>query len=323
VKTLGRIDRGDIERLLAADEFFWLDLLQPSEAKIDELAALLGWHPLAVEDVKEFGQRPKLDDYRDHALLVFYGVHDDHRLTEVHLFISGDWVVTVRRRPCRPLEERRAAVEHDPPDTEEEIVYRVLDALADSFFPVLEQCEDELEDLEDAIVAAPDDRQLNQVLELRRKLGPMRRVADDQCEMFSDVRQVLEHLPGLERDHAADAFRDVSDHLQRISDWVDGLRDRVRDALSLYASTNSNRLNEVITRLTVVSTIFLPLTFVVGFFGQNFKWMVDHVGSFGAFMVWGVGGTLVPAALLVVLFWRTGLIGHAAGKVRPPRTSEE
>jgi magnesium transporter len=97
----------------------------------------------------------------------------------------------------------------------------------------------------------------------------------------------------------------------------------VRDALGLYASTNSNRLNEVITRLTILSTIFLPLTFVVGFFGQNFGWMVRHIDSFETFVVWGVGGSVLPLIVLVVAFRRSGLLGRAAARVRAPEPSEE
>ncbi|HEY3189057.1 MAG TPA: magnesium transporter CorA family protein [Solirubrobacteraceae bacterium] len=320
MRTLERIDRSEIEELLAREEFFWLDLIGPSGGQLDELAALLGWHPLALEDVKEFGQRPKLDDYRTHALLVFYGAHAPQgTLTEVHVFVSGDWVVTVRRRACQHLDDRRGRVAADPPETEEELVYHVLDALTDSFLPVLEDLEDRLEELEDEIVARPREQQLGLVLALRRQLGPMRRVTSDQRELFSDVRAVLDQLPGLEHDEAADAFRDVSDHLQRIADWVEGLRDRVRDALGLYASTNSNRLNEIITRLTVMATIFLPLTFVVGFFGQNFKWMVDHVESFPAFAVWGVGGSVIPLVVMVWLFWRAGLLARRPVESAPPK----
>ena len=100
MRTLERIDAAQIRELLGREEFFWLDLHSPSHDEIDTLADVLGWHPLAVEDVKEFHQRPKLDDYRDHALLVFYGVHaPDGLLVEVHIFVSGDWVVTVRRAP--------------------------------------------------------------------------------------------------------------------------------------------------------------------------------------------------------------------------------
>jgi magnesium transporter len=310
VETLARIDKGRIEQLLARDEFFWLDVESPSDDELDTLAQLLEWHPLAVEDAKEFGQRPKLDTYRSHALLVFYGVNEpDRRTAEVHLFVSGGSLVTVRRAPCARLEGLHEDLEPPPPRTEESLVYRVLDALTDSFFPVLDEADEDIERLEDAIIASPDRGQLARVVELRRRLGPMRRVALDQSDMFADVRTVLEDLPGLERDpQSEDRFRDISDHLQRMSEVLDAARDRLTAALELYATTNSNRLNEVIERLTVISIVFLPLTFLVGFFGQNFGWMERHINSFADFLIWGVGGMLACVALTVLLFRRAGVL---------------
>ncbi len=311
MQTLDAIDRAKIEDLLARDEFFWLDLVGPSEADIDELAALLHWNPLAVEDVKEFRQRPKLDSYRTHALIVFYGVHEpDGELVEVHIFVSGGWVVTVRHDRCHHLEMRRETVEERPQDSEEDVVYRVLDALTDSFFPVAHPLLDELEALEDEIVAGPSEDQLGRALRLRRKVGPMRRIAEEQRDMFDDVHAVIDALPGLETsDDAADAFRDVSDHLRKLADLLESMRDRLVGALQLYSSMSDNRLNRVTERLTLVATVFLPLTFTVGFFGQNFGWMVRHIDSLPAFLFWGIGvGEVVPLVLLYVLFLRAGWV---------------
>jgi magnesium transporter len=323
VLTLERIDRAKIEELLARDEFFWLDLIGPSEANIDQLAQLLNWHPLAVEDVKEFGQRPKLDDYTTHALLVFYGVHPPEvKLVETHVFIGGGWVVTVRHEACRHLDERRSSVAEDPPDTEEEIVYRVLDALTDSFFPVVHEAQDRLDELEDEIVSAPSDDQLARVLAMRRRLGPMRRVADEQRDMFIDARSVLDRLPGLQTsDEAAVAFRDISDHLQKIADLLESTRDRLVTALQLYSSMSDNRLNRVTERLTLVATVFLPLTFTVGFFGQNFGWLVRHIDNLQSFLIWGIGaGEIIPLVLLYALFRRAGWV---RGPVVSPRLRKQ
>jgi magnesium transporter len=327
VQTLERIDRARIEELLARDEFFWLDLIGPTEAEIDELAALLGWNPLAVEDVKEFRQRPKLDDYRTHALLVFYGVHAPAAdLVEVHVFVSGSWVVTVRRQACRHLDERRESVADDPPETEEEVVYRVLDALTDSFLPVVHDAQERLEDLEDEIVAGPTEEHLGRVLGLRRQLGPMRRVAEDQRDMFVDARAVLDRLPGLETsDDATDAFRDISDHLQKIAELLESMRDQLVGAVQLYSSMTDNRLNRVTERLTLVATVFLPLTFTVGFFGQNFGWLVRHIDGFGPFLIWGIGvGEVLPLVLLYALFRRAGWVrGPVVSPALRKRTDED
>jgi magnesium transporter len=310
VKTLERIDHEKIEELLGRHEFFWLDVNSPADEEIDELARALDWNPLAVEDVKEFGQRPKLDDYRDHALMVFYGVHvPDGRLVETHLFVSGDWVVTVRRNPCEHLHGRLKAIAERPPRTEEDVVYAIVDALTDSYAPCVEDFDSEIERLEDAIVQRPDDHQIGEILRLRRRVGPLRRIANAQRDMFASVGDVIDRLPGLERDDARDQFRDVSDHLHRTAEQLDAQRDRLAGALQIYSSMSDNRLNRVTERLTLVATVFLPLTFTVGFFGQNFGWLVRHINSLGDFLFWGILiGELVPLVLLYLLFRRAGWV---------------
>ena len=326
MKTLERIDPAELRKLLDGQEFFWLDLHSPGDAEIDALAEVLSWHPLAVEDVKEFHQRPKLDDYRDHALLVFYGVHaSDGHLVEVHIFVSGDWVVTVRRGPCDHLLARREAVADRPPKTEEDVVYEIIDSLTDSFGPCVEEFDDEIEDLENDIVREPEDRQIGEILDLRRRVGPLRRIANAQRDMFTSVGDVIDRLPGLERDEARDQFRDVSDHLYRTADMLDGQRDRLSGALQIYSSMSDNRLNKVTERLTLVATVFLPLTFTVGFFGQNFGWLVGHIDSLTAFLIWGIGvGELVPVALIYALFLRAGWVrGPVVSAPLRKRTDED
>jgi len=310
VETLDRTDRDRIAGLLERDEFFWLDLESPGEDELDALSELLGWNPMAIEDVKEFGQRPKLDGYQGHALLVFHGVNEpDGQLCEIHLFVSGGSLVTVRRGAHAALEALHDRLSPPPPRTEEQLVWRVLDVVTDSFFPALDAIEDDMERLEDAIIADPDRRLLSNLVRMRRRIAPMRRIAMDQNDMFSDVRAVLEDLPGLERDPGAeDRFRDIADHLQRIAELLDGQRDRLTTALELYATTNGNRLNEVIERLTVVATVFLPLTFLVGFFGQNFGWMTSRVDGFGSFLIWGIGGMVACVVLTFVMFRRAGVL---------------
>jgi magnesium transporter len=310
VKTLERIDHEKIKELLGREEFFWLDVDSPANDEIDDLARLLDWNPLAVEDVKEFGQRPKLDDYRDHALMVFYGIHaPDGRLVETHIFISGDWVVTVRRDPCEHLHGRRMSLDERPPRTEEDVVYAIVDALTDSYAPCVEEFDSEIERLEDAIVQGPDDHQIGEILRLRRRVGPLRRVANAQRDMFASVGDVIDRLPGLERDDARDQFRDVSDHLHRTADQLETQRDRLSGALQIYSSMSDNRLNKVTERLTLVATVFLPLTFTVGFFGQNFGWLVRNINSLNDFLLWGIlVGEIVPLVLLYLLFRRAGWV---------------
>src|SRR5215218_6812082 len=170
MQVLDAIDERAIDDLLARDEFFWLDLVGPSAEELSGLAERFDWHPLALEDIQEQHQRPKLDRYDDQMLIVFYGVHargdltdDRPHLVEVHIMISGRWVVTVRRERCEELEELRRRVSMDSSRDEELVIYKIFDALTDTFFPALEQIDDAIDELEDVIVLRPTDEQLQRV----------------------------------------------------------------------------------------------------------------------------------------------------------------
>ena len=316
MEVLEAIDRERIAALRKRGEFFWLDLAAPSAEQVDELGDLFGLHPLAVEDTKEFDQRPKLDEYPGCVLLVFYGVHhtdgdleqDDPPLVEVHIYISGEFIATVHRDPCRHLFDMTKRLREQTPESEEYIVYRILDALTDSFFPLLSNIDDEIDELEDAMIQAPSEEQLHRIFSLKRELVTLRRVVTPQRDLLASGGDLIQRLPGLEGDAAHDYFRDVYDHLIRISDLIDSFRDLLSGALDVYLSTQSNRMNQVMKQLTIVATIFLPLTFVSGFFGQNFGWLVRHIDGETAFLVYGGGGLVIPVILLYVWFRRSGFL---------------
>ena len=305
--VLTELDRRQITELRERDEFFWLDLTAPGDADVELLGELFGLHPLALEAAKSFGQRPKLDDFGDYVVLVFYGARrrqdDSPETIEVHLFISGGYVVSVHPALCEPLAELRQRVSERDPASEEYVVYLILDALADSFFEVLAAIDDKIDDLEDAVITKVDEEQLHQIFQVKRDLVHFRKIVTPQRDLLARAIDDITMLPGFQED-ARNWFRDVYDHMIRISDLVDSYRDLLSGALDVYLSTVSNRLNSVMERLTVIATIFLPLTFVTGFFGQNFGWMVHKINTFAAFMAFGVGGIVVAVGILLVMFKR-------------------
>jgi magnesium transporter len=311
MRVLDRIDDAAIDSLAAQHEFFWLDLAGPSKEEIDRLAERFGWHVLAVEDLVNFGQRPKIDNYGDYMLLVFYGAQPDEdsvaALTEVHLIVSGDYIITVRHARCGELDELRNRFQAKPERTEQYVVYAVLDSLTDTFFPILSSIDEEIDKLEDEIVKAPSDKQLQRVFRLKRSLVAMRRVVTPQRDLAARAIEEIVDLPGLDPD-TRDYFRDVYDHLIRISDLIDSYRDLLTSAMDVYLSTVSNRLNAVMKQLTLVATVFLPITALTGFFGQNFGWLVRHISSLGAFLVFGIGGLLGSTIALMVWFRRGGFL---------------
>ena len=302
---LEAVDEAQIAELRASDEFFWLDVTDPTPAQLEHLGSLFGLHELAVEDSREFGQRPKLDRYGDQVLLVAYGI-DDGAPVEVHMHLSGAWMITVRRGVCGCLTEARRRIEIGGAGTEEEAIYHVLDALTDSFFPHIDNLDEEVDTLIDAMLEEPRQGQRHALFDLRRRLVELRRIVGPQRDALSAGTLSIQTLPGLDVDSAHDYFRDVVDHLIRLTELIDGLRDLLGGALDVYLSTVSNRLNEIMKRLTLISVIFLPLTFVTGFFGQNFGWMVDHVDGREEFLLFGGGTVVVVLAAMMWWFRRSG-----------------
>jgi magnesium transporter len=305
------LDEAWIKDHLARDHFFWLDLTSPSHEQLSKLQQLFGFHPLAIEDSEEFHQRPKIDNYGEYVFLVFYGARPDHPaepLREVHLFISGKYMISIHRDPLPPLDEQREQLDGQILHSEQFLIYRVLDALTDSFFPLLSEIDDELDQLEDAVLANPTDEQLQRLFGLKRQLVAMRKVVTPQRDIFARSIDQIADLPGLQLDER-DYFRDIYDHLIRISDLIDSYRDLLSGATDLYLSTVSNRQNDVMKQLTVIATIFLPLSFITGFFGQNFAYMVtDLIRTPWTFWVIGVGSIAATVVGLLIYFRRKGWV---------------
>jgi magnesium transporter len=300
MQVLDTVDADKIRALHERGEFFWLDLHAPSDDELDLLGELLDIPPLAVQDTKEFGQRPKIDDYGARVLVVFYGA--DKEPVEVHVHVSGDEVITVRRAPCAHLGAARDRAMHDTSHTEQDVVYRVLEALATSLRELVDGHATEVEHLEDIAFERPSGAERRRMSELRSELFRVQQIVIPQRDMLSRGGDLLETLPGLERDVARHPFRDVHDDLVLTANQIDYLRELLAEAINVL-------LNQMAGRLTIVATIFLPLTFATGFFGMNFGWMVDHIDSAGTFFVLGVAGMIVPLVIAAVLLVRAGYFG--------------
>jgi magnesium transporter len=301
MQVLDQLDLAAIRALHERREFFWLDLHEPAADELESLGALLEIPLLAVEDTKEFGQRPKIDDYGPRVLIVFYGAHDDD-LVEVHVHVSGDEVLTVHRAPCAHLGDAQRRAHEGQTRSEEDLVYRVLDALSDSLRGLVDRYGAEVDTLEDLAFERPTPAERRRLSKLRAELFRVQQIAVAQRDMMAGGANALESIPGLERAVARHPFRDVHDDLVLTANEIAYLRE-------VLTETTNVLLNQMAGRLTAVATVFLPLTFATGFFGMNFGWMVDHIDSLFAFVLLGVGGVVVPLVFAVVLLFRAGYLG--------------
>ena len=305
--------RQAIEQHVAAGEFIWLDLDGVDDDARDLLLTVFKVHPLAVEDAQNFGQRPKLEDYDDFMYMVVHGASADQSSTqEVHFIFADHFVITIHHGPCAYMDEVRERIRHrrasEVRAPQIAVIYMVIDQLVDSFFPMLNKFDNEIDDLEDAILVKPTDAQLGTLFAMKRSLITVRKVVTPERDMFASISSGVAELPGV-TDDGLRYMRDVYDHLIRISDLVDGYRDLLSGVMDTHLSTVSNRLNVVMKQLTIIATVFLPLSFLTGFFGQNFSWLVGHIVGGVPFLIFGIGLEVVSAVFLVYLFRKRGWLG--------------
>jgi len=300
------VTRPNIELALKEDKLLWLDLRDTDEETLVLLREVFKIHPLAVEDAREFNQRPKVEDYDDFVSLVAYGARGlDEPLVEVHCFYAEHFMVSVHRDQAPAVDEACHALTRLPTDRRLVALYRLLDALVDSMFPFLAAMDDRIDDLQDQIFENPKEEQLAALFALKRQLVDMRKLVTPQRDMVSTMLTGVVPIPGLTTEGER-YVRDLYDHLIRISDMVDSYRDLLSGSLDAYMSMVSNRLNDVMKQLTIIATVFLPLSFLTGFFGQNLGWLVAREGSLGAFLIFGIGTELVAALGLLWMFRRRG-----------------
>ncbi len=302
----GELTRPAIEVALKDGTLLWLDLADAGPDTVALLREVFSIHPLAVEDAQEFGQRPKIEDYGSFVYLVAYGARGpDQPLAEVHCFYAEHFLVTVHRDEIGAVDDACKTLTRLPTDRRLIALYRVLDGLADSMFPYLAAFDDRIDELQDRIFAKPTDGQLTEMFALKRQLVDMRKLVTPQRDMAASMLSRVTVIHGMNSETER-YVRDLYDHLIRISDMVDSYRDLLSGSLDAYMSVVSNRLNDVMKQLTIIATVFLPLSFLTGFFGQNFAFLVNHMGSVGAFVGLGLGTEVLAVVILLAMFRRRG-----------------
>lgn len=298
----------EVARLREEGTFLWLDVAGPDDEALGVLGDTFGFHPLAVEDAVQFGQRPKIEDYPDHVVVVAYGVNaSEDELVEVHCFLRPDSLVTVRREDCPAIDRLRGRMARGAPGACGPMaLHAVLDALSDTFTDPLTAIQEDVDAIDEESLQGGGETQ-RRIFALKRRLMTIGRVVKPQRDLLGRIAGTLTPVPGLTADQAV-YFRDVHDHLLRIEGAIDANRELLSAATEVQLSVVSNRLNAVMKQLTAIATVFLPLTFLTGFFGQNFPWMVEHIGGPAAFALLGLAVPLGTAVALVAWFRTRGWI---------------
>jgi magnesium transporter len=282
--------------------FFWLDIQAPDADDIGLLRETFHFHPLTIEDIEHQNQRPKLDNYDGYdfvVMLVASLAGAEVTFREHHLYLAAQYVVSVHQDPepaYAQLHDRVAELQGDLLHRPGFLAYLVMDVLVDATFDVLENLDESVDKLQDEILDEARTQQLVVLQDLKHGVTEMRRVLGAQRDMF---QRLITHSIDRYDPETTAYYRDVYDHTLRQYESVDSLRDLMTGAMDVYLSMVSNRLNMTMKALTVIASVFLPLTFLTGFFGMNFGWLVNHIAGFEAFAV----GLCVMLASVVVQLW--------------------
>ncbi|MFP3872470.1 MAG: magnesium/cobalt transporter CorA [Candidatus Natronoplasma sp.] len=292
-----------------------VDGLQDAE-KIKKLTDSYGFHPLLVEDILNTQQRPKFEEFEDHLFLIMKMTYteddsDDIVMEQVSLVIgenfllsfqekSGDVFESIRER----IRKGKGRIRNNGADY---LAYALIDAVVDHYFVVLEKIGDRIEDIEGELVKEPDTEVLYRIHNLKREMIGLRRSVWPLREVINSLLRGDSHLV---MDSTEIYFRDVYDHTIQVADTIETNRDILSGLLDLYLSSISNKMNEVMKVLTIIATIFIPLTFIAGIYGMNFD---PEASPFNMpELNWALGypitlaGMLVVALLMVVYFRRKG-----------------
>ena len=260
----------------------WIDICGPTPADLGLLGERFGFHPLTLEDCAHQDQRPKHEEYSGYAFIVIHGFvmpKDDDpseiESRELHSFLSMTYLVTVHDFPVPSLDLVWERLLRDPQPSERKpdaLYHLVADATVDANFAHLDRLSDAIDKIEDTILGQAEQTQVSigDIFSLKRSLGGMRRTLSPQRDVFATLSR--RGSPYVS-DAATPYFRDVYDHLVRIYEGIDTARDLLGNALEAHISMAAQRTNEIVKRLTLLSAVFLPLSFVTGFFGQNFTHM--------------------------------------------------
>jgi magnesium transporter len=286
--------------------FVWLGMFEPGADELARVRDCFGLHELAVEDAQTFHMRPKVESYDGDVQLVILRTarYDDAaeevEFGEISAFLSPKFVITVRQGVASELRGARARLEQRPDLLDigtPAVLWAILDSVVDAYAPVVAGLERDIDQIEATVFSgtvAPTER----IYSLRR----------EATDFYRAVHPLLAVVTTLEREadpYLAPYLRDVRDHLVLVNEEVSAQRDLLGTILeanmaviSVEQTKVSVRQNTTMERLTVLATVFLPLTFVTGFFGQNFGWLVNDIDGLTTFLVFGLGGLIVPLVLL-------------------------
>lgn len=277
----------DISELrLEEDNMIWADVSDPTSRDFEELAEEFGFHPLSIEDCRNEHQRPKVEEFSGYYFIVLYeaqlaGPSDRLELRELNIFLGKNYLVTVHSRPIRAIETAKR-LWHEWSDRSQQgaglLAYLLIDAIVDDYLPLLDLISEHMDDLEDSIFGEWRAEVIEEIFTVKKKLLFLRRAITPLRDVFNTL--LRREQPIFPRETHV-YFQDVFDHLIRVADTIDTLRDMLSSTMDAYLSVSGNRMNKIMKRLTSISTILMSVTLIAGIYGMNFIFMPELRWRYG------------------------------------------
>ncbi|WML39270.1 magnesium/cobalt transporter CorA [Neobacillus sp. OS1-2] len=284
-KNLELVKGLEISTLVKGDyQWFWIDFHEPSKEEMEFLRNPLSFHPLAIEDCIHHLQRPKLDYYEDYAFFVIQALNQQTiAREEVDFFLSKNYVVTFHHKLSPEINEVwnrfSQSLNTDQWDPSH-VFYHVLDSLVDNYFPLVNQIDDTLNEIDENSKGRSTEALLKDLFDARHDLLSLRHTVTPMRDLLYRILN-SKRLTSIEGKIAY--FSDIYDHLLKLSEMIEASRELTTDIRDSYISINANETNHVMKVLTVITTIFMPLTFIVGIYGMNFHYMPELTWKYGYF----------------------------------------
>jgi len=292
----------------------WVDMEAPSEADDHVLLDTFHFHPLTVEDCRANRHHPKVEEFPDYIYFIVHAVRTDSspdRFNTVELdgFLGPNYVLTYHHEHFPSIDKVKQSIRSSPVTCQRGapfLLHHIIDGIVDDYLPVMDDFDERINALEDDIFALNRANKdiLEEILGLKRSVLRLRRISSKQLEvLFRMSHGQFQLISGP----ALPFYRDIYDHLVRVTDLAESYRDLISGSLEAYLSVVSNRLNEIMKVLTIFSAVMLPLTFIAGVYGMNFDNMPELHWHYGYYMAWGI--MIMLASLMLIVFWRRGWIG--------------
>ncbi|MED4452612.1 magnesium/cobalt transporter CorA [Metabacillus fastidiosus] len=267
-------------------KWYWIDFNEPTEEEIKELDHSLFFHPLAIEDCIHKLQRPKLDYYGNYSFFVTHRLNEaEIEKEEINFFVGENYIVSFHHLPSKEIHDTWQLLLASKKLSKWDqylVLYHIMDKIVDGYFPIVYQLEEALDQLENNTKDQTMEQLLEQLFDTRHYLLKLRHTVIPMRDLV--YRMLNSHrLRGIKR--KKEYFSDIHDHLLKLAEMVDANRELTNDIRDSYLSLNSHQSNRIMKVLTVITTIFMPLTFIAGIYGMNFKNMPELTWNFGYFLI--------------------------------------